>query len=101
MEQEELQAENNMEELLSSIERDAEEKLKKYIKPKSGDYVLTVSMEKIRNEIKVSAEVEVYSYILNKETLDSIADEIVSTIERSANEVIKLNRDNRSIKRGK
>jgi len=95
--QEEQQAENSLEELISFVEKRAEEKLKRYIKPRFGDYILIISIDKDeKNNLRVSADLEIRSSFLNNEILNNIADEVIEVIEKSSDEVIRLNKSLRN-----
>ncbi len=100
--QEERQAEESLEELISFIEKRAEERLRKYIKPRFGDYVLILSIDRDeKNNLRVSADLELRSSLLNSEVLNDIADEIIEVIEKSSDEVIRLSKGLRSSDRGR
>ena len=100
--QEERQAEESLEELISFIEKKAEERLRKYIKPRFGDYILILSIDRDeKNNLRVSADLELRSSLLNNEVLNDIADEVIEVIEKSSDEVIRLSKGLRGSERGR
>jgi hypothetical protein len=90
VEQEERRAERSVEDIATIIEDNAERELEKYMKRGLGDYTIIITVDKSEKGIDVAAEVEVRSSVLEKDVLESIVDEVMYVIKRSADEVIKV-----------
>jgi DNA-binding protein YbaB len=88
-----------LERLASILEEAAEKKLEKYFKRGLGDYMLTLSIStKGSGEVEVAADIEIRSSVFNKEDLELIIDDVVSTVRDKADEVIGVKRGKRGTK---